>query len=349
MSRIYANPFSWGEPVSGTHYVNRAKEQEQIDLAIDKQLQLVVTGARGSGKTSLVKQTLSNNSVASHYMDLTFVVTRQDLIQLLVHGIENSFPASKKESKTTAFLSSDYNGDLVPIINLWYDLVKASSQKFTLIWDSCHYLMKMKDDVLGEMREIMRDRRRITHIFISHREDILKDIFDDPGHPFFIHREMLFIKDIDILSFEKYLSTRFRRMGLSDFDLAKSLLVFTQGQPQLTQRLAHSLAQLWLEGTTSRLLDRAIDKLLGELYTRFASNWDEFGLNERRLLVGLSEGYSHPTELEFIRTFQLSATSTAHNTVLKLLRDGWIINRNEGYHIVDPLFLKWLKQHREIL
>jgi len=349
MSRIYANPFSWGEPVSGTHYVDRPREQEHVKLAIEKQLQLIITGGRGSGKTSLVHHVLTESSIASHYMDLTFVVTRQDLIKLLVRGIETSFPAAKRDGRTSDFLKADYQGNLAPIIDLWYDLVKVSSQKFTLVWDSCHFLMKMKEDVLGEMRSIMRDRRRISHIFISHREDILKDIFDDPVNPFFFQREMLFVKNIDDQIFEKYLTTRFRRMGLSDFDLARALLQFSQGQPQLTQRLAHSLAQLWLEGTTTRLLERTIDKLLKELCTRFTSSWDDFGLNERRLLVGLSEGYSHPTELEFIRMFQLSATSTAHNTVLKLLREGIIINRDEGYHIVDPLFLMWLQQHRQKL
>ena len=347
MSRIYANPFSWGEPVSGTHYVSRSKEEQHIEVAMDKQLHLIVTGAKGSGKTSLINQVLGKSSVASYFLDLTFVVSRQDLIKLLVHGIHQSFPKSKNEGQTATFLDPMYDGSLVPIINLWYDLVKSSSQKFTLVWDSCHYLMKMKDDLLGEMRETMRDRRQITHIFISHREDILNSIFDDHLNPFFFHREMLFVKNISPADFEKHLTKRFRGMGLTDFDLAKSLLVFSEGQPQLTQRLAHALAQLWLEGTTTRLLDRTIDKLVKELYTHYSSAWDEFGLNERRLLVGLTEGYSHPTELEFIRKFQLSATSTAHNTVLKLLKEGWIINRNDGYHIVDPLFLRWLKHHRE--
>ena len=57
----------------------------------------------------------------------------------------------------------------------------------------------------------------------------------------------------------------------------------------------------------------------------------------------MADGHSRPTELGFIKKYKLSATSTAHNTTLKLLREGWLINRDEGYYIYDPLFLKWLQ------
>ena len=350
MTRIYANPFSWGDPVSGSHYVSRPKEESQVATAIEKQLHLIITGGRGNGKTSLVQHVLEQSSIASAYLDFTFAVSRNDLIRILLNAMASSFPRAVKEGRTARLEpTTDEGAALAPTLNLWYDLVKESSQKFTMVWDAAHFLVKMKDDVLGEMREILRERRGITHIFISHREDVLNEIFEDQLNPFFYQREMLYVKNIMEADFEKYLTQSFRRMGLSDFDLARTLLRFSHGQPQLTQRMAHSLAQLWLEGNTTRLVDRTIEKLLKELHTRYTSNWDDFGLNERRLLVGLAAGYSHPTELEFIRMYGLSATSTAHNTVLKLLREGWIINRQEGYHILDPLFLKWLTYHREAL
>jgi hypothetical protein len=67
------------------------------------------------------------------------------------------------------------------------------------------------------------------------------------------------------------------------------------------------------------------------------------------LLLGLAAGYSRPTELGFIDRFGLSATSTAHNTVIKLVREGWLVNRDEGYHIYDPLFLAWLNKREDLI
>ncbi len=348
MSNIYANPFTWGKPVSGNNYIARPDEQEHITTVIDKQIHLIITGQRGMGKTSLVKHVLNQPSNASIYLDLSFVVSRGDLINLILDAVEKNFPLAKAEGQTKALRVKDQDSALTPVFELLYDLVKLSKRKFSIAWDEFQHLVKLKDDLIGELRGILRNRQGITHIIISHREDILHNIFDDRGHPFFGQYEQLSINNLDLKAFNHFLTQRFRRMGLSDFDLADAVLNFTNGQTQLTQQLAHSLAQLWLEGTTTRLLDRSIRKMLTEHNDLFAFLWDGFGLNEKRLFLGLAAGYSHPTELGFIRKFKLSATSTAHNTTLKLLREGWLINRDEGYHIYNPLFLKWLRQNKGI-
>ncbi len=346
MSRIYTNPFQWGSPVSGTAYISRPEAQEHITTAMEKQLPLIITGRRGTGKTSLIKHMFSQSKIPNAYLDLSLVVCRGDLVKLILDAMEQSFPQVKTNEQFQTFRQQDSNTALAPILTLFYETVKASNQKFTLAWDEFHYLLKLKDDLIPELRENLREKREITHIFISHREDIMREIFDDHLTPFFYHREHLFLRELNLQAFEKFLTQRFRRMGLSDFDLAATVLEFTECQPQFTQQFAHALAQLWLQGTSTRLMNNTMKKMMVEQQAFYSALWDNFGLNERRLLLGLSTGYSRPTELGFIKQFKLSATSTAHNTVLKLLREGWLVNRDEGYHIYDPLFLKWLQQDR---
>ena len=344
MSKVYANPFCWGRSVTGSHYAARLPEQEQIINAIDKQIHLIITGQRGTGKTSLVKQVLNSTSSPSVYMDLSFVTSRDELINLLLDAFEKSFPEASKAKRTIPFRPENGGVSLAPVVDLWYDTVKQSNRKFTFAWDEFHHLVKLKENVLAELKQNLQDRRRITHLIISHREDILKQIFGNRQAPFFRHSQNLSIQHIEHKAFNRFLTQRFRRMGLSDFDLADAVLNFTEGHPQITQKFAHTLAQLWLEGSSTRLVERTVDKMLESHDTAFTVWWDNFGLNEKRLLLGLASGYSRPTELEFIKKFKLSATSTAHNTVLKLLREGWLVNRDEGYHIYNPLLLKWLQR-----
>lgn len=348
MSKIYANPFFWGEPSKGSHYIQRPEEQEHINVAIEKQLNMIITGYRGTGKTSLLKHVLGKSQIPSIYLDLNFVVSKDGLADLLLDALEKCFPELKSSEQVLALRKSDHGASLTPIFDQWYSAVKQSSQKFTIVWDEFQHLIKFKDNIIEDLRENLRDRRGITHIFVSHREDIMREIFDDHSNPFFYHREHLFISNLDLDAFNRFLTQRFRRMGLSDYDLADSILKFTKGQAQLTQKVAHSLAQIWLEGTTTRLLDRTINKMLTKHNIIFASDWDNFGLNEKRLFLGLSKGNAHPTELSFIKEFGLSATSTAHNTVLKLLREGWLLAHDEGYYIYDPLFLKWLQNGKSL-
>jgi len=345
MSRIYANPFSWGKPVSGVHYLARPTDQQRIAKAMERQTHLFICGPRGSGKTSLIQETLNVIPIPASYLDCRFVISRASLIELLLEALISSFPQLKTTEKFKLLAQDPQGTPLAALFELWHDQVKQSNQKFTLVWDEIQQLSKVKDKLLPELKASLQNKPRIHHIIISHREDMLQANFVNPQDPFIRPIERLLLDPLRIKDFNRFLTQGFRRMGLSDFDLAGSVLNFTLGQPALTQHFCHSLAQLWLGGTTSRLMERSLTKLLNEQDAWFTTQWDNFGLNEKRLLSGLASGFSHPTELEFIRQFGLSATSTAYNTVLKLLHTGWLINQAEGYRIYDPLFLKWLQQN----
>ena len=346
MSKIYANPFNWGEPVKGSHYVQRPEDQASLLAIMEKQNHLLLTGKRGTGKTSLLKFLLEKNTTPFIHIDLRFSVSKEQLFELLMKALSTSFPMIDIDKKLKSLGADTQNVPLKNIFDLWYEMVKGSNNKFIMVWDEFQHLAKFKENIFEELRSGLNGRRGITHVFVSHRSDILQEALGRDSSAFFQNQEFYELENLEQKTCTRYLTERFRRMGLSDFDLPGAVYNFTEGQPLLTQRLAYTLAQLWLEGTTTRLLQRSISKLLKERNILFTAMWDNFGLNEKRLLLGLASGYSRPTELGFIDKFGLSATSTAHNTVIKLLREGWLVSRDEGYHIYDPLFLIWL-QNRE--
>ncbi len=346
MSKIYANPFNWGNFVKGNHYIPRPEDQSVILSCIDKQAHLMLTGPRGTGKTSLLAYTLDKSSTPFIHLDLRFIVRRGDLLDLLLEALGTSFPALKMNDDFKLFLEHSETAELTRIFELWYESVKGSNKKFVIVWDEFQNLTKFKENIVEELKNSLNGRRGVTHIFVSHRKDLLLGEFGNGNKSFFNNQVMYELGNLEQKACTRYLSQRFRRMGLSDFDLPEAVYKVTNGQPFFTQRLSYTIAQIWLEGTTTRLLQRSITKLLKERNILFTSMWDNFGLNEKRLFLGLASGYSRPTELGFIAKFELSATSTAHNTVLKLMKEGWLISKEDGYHIYDPLFLKWL-QNRE--
>jgi len=349
MSKLYANPFIWGQPVKGTDYLQRGDDQTRILALLEKQGTILLAGRRGTGKTSLVRNLLEKHPLPSVHLDLRFVVSRQEVFELLLKALSSSFPRVEIETKLKQLSADDQMADLDSILDLWVDMVKGSKKQFIMVWDEVQHLAKFKEDILDELKTSLKSRPAIIPLFISHRRDTLVEVFGEGRQASFQNQTLYELGNLEEKECVRYLSQRFRRMGLSDFDLPSSIYSYTQGQPFLTQRLAYTVAQLWLEGTTSRLLQRSIEKLLRERNVFFTAVWDHFGLNEKRLLIGLASDFHHPTELGFIARFGLSATSTAHNTVLKLLREGWLINRDEGYHIYDPLFLNWLQQRDGLL
>lgn len=349
MSKIYANPFNWGEPVRGNHYVQRPEEQSFIMASIEKQSHLLLTGKRGTGKTSLLKYVLDTIDTPFIHLDLRFIVSKGELLELLLNALIKSFPAVGSDERYKVLISDTQDASPKNIFDLWYELVKGSNTKFIMVWDEFQNLVKFKENIVEELRLSLNGRRGITHIFVSHRTDVLQDVFGNDNKTFFKNQEFYELENLEQKACTRYLTQRFRRMGLSDFDLPEAVYKFTGGQPLFTQRLAFTLAQVWLEGTTTRLLQRSITKLLKERNILFTALWDNFGLNEKRLLLGLASGHSRPTELSFIARFGLSATSTAHNTVSKLVREGWLVNRDEGYHVYDPLFLSWLQKREDLI
>jgi hypothetical protein len=349
MSKIYANPFNWGEPVKGIHYVQRLEDQSAILDMMEKQTHLLLTGKRGSGKTSLLKFLLEKKGTPFTHLDLKFIVSKEQLFELLFKALTTSFPRINFDEKLLSLRADTQSVSLNNIFDLWEEMVKESNNTFIMVWDEFQHLAKFKENIFKELRLSLNGRPGITHIFVSHRADILRDVFGKGSGSFFKNQVYYELENLEKKACTRYLTERFRRMGLSDFDLPEAVYQFTGGQPLLTQRLAYTLAQLWLEGTTTRLLQRSIFKLLIERNVFFTALWDEFGLNEKRLLLGLAAGYSRPTELGFIDRFGLSATSTAHNTVIKLVREGWLVNRDEGYHIYDPLFLAWLNKREDLI
>ncbi|NQV41355.1 MAG: AAA family ATPase [Candidatus Marinimicrobia bacterium] len=346
MSKLYANPFNWGEPVKGNHFIQRAEAQTSLLAILEKQTHLLLTGKRGTGKTSLLNILLEKNTTPYIHLDLRFIVSREQLFELLIKALDTSFPVIDIDKKLDSLGANTKDATLKNIFDLWHEMVKGSNEKFIMVWDEFQHLVKFKEDIFKELKLSLDGRRGITHIFVSHRYDILQNIFGRGDSSFFKNQEYYELENLEKKACTSYLAQRFRRMGLSDFDLPEAVYTFTGGQPLFTQRLAYTVAQIWLEGTTTRLLQRSISKLLKERNILFTGLWDHFGLNEKRLLLGLASGYSRPTELGFIDKFGLSATSTAHNTVVKLVHEGWLVNREEGYHIYDPLFLTWL-QNRE--
>jgi len=348
MSKIYANPFSWGEPVKGSHYVQRSSDQAFILDRIEDQFQVLLTGQRGTGKTSLMKHVLDKQPIASLHFDLPFIVSRQGLFELLTEGLINHFPKADKDPRLQAIREDPSQTKLKSLFDVYYEQVEASNQTFVIIWDEFQHLAKFKTDIIGEVKQALKGRRGIVHFFVSHRKDVLQTAFGRGSQSFFKQQALYELGNLEEKICLQYLSRRFRRMGLSDFDLPAAVYKVTHGQALFTQRLAYTVAQVWLEGTTTRLLQRSVAKLLKERNILFTYIWDQFGLNEKRLLIGLASGFSRPTELGFIAQFGLSATSTAHNTVIKLVREGWVVNRDEGYHIYDSLFLSWLQKREGV-
>lgn len=347
MSKLYSNPFVWGIPVSGNHYVARPEDEKQIQSCIDTNQPVILTGHRGSGKTSLVQHVAGKSQSVSMYLDLSFVVGMASMVDLMKRQIKAELP-ELKESPILKADSQDSAEAFAQILQLLFDRFRDKEKKLLIIWDEFHHILKLKEDVLGALKKHISGRRGLHHLLVSHRQDLMRQVFNSKGDRFFSNPHFMHLENLPRESFRSYLTRNFRRMGLNDFDLADSVLTFMECQPLLTQKYAHAIARCWLEGTTSSLMEKAGKKLMAEVDASFADRWDGFGVNEKRLILGLANGFSRPTELGFIEQFGLAATSTAHNTVLKLLKEGWLINRDDGYYIYDPLFLKWLKDRNSI-
>ena len=183
MSKMYANPFFWGEPVNENHYIPRPEEEQQILEAIENQQQLLITGNRGTGKTSLIKHVIQKSPAASIYLDLSFVVSISDLCKYLLKQMKEDFPEVNHQDGLISLSNSEQELSLSSIFNFLYAYLKKRERKFAIIWDEFHHLIKLKDNVMSELKRELSKGQGITHIFISNRKDLLDTIITaGPDH-----------------------------------------------------------------------------------------------------------------------------------------------------------------------
>ena len=93
-------------------------------------------------------------------------------------------------------------------------------------------------------------------------------------------------------------------------------------------------------------VDDAVSGLIRMHDMDYERIWMSFNSTDRKVLLGLSISEQQPLTAEFMRIWDLNASSTVFSSLKRLMTGGYVI-KTDKYELDDPFFSRWIKERRE--
>lgn len=375
-----ANPFFYGRTVSGSAFIDREKEMQEIAASLERGQGIILFSPRRYGKTSLIKKVLASlesKGLLVFYLDLYRITSLDKFVAYYSQTVLSSLRS--RADKIFSFVKTvipslkpklTYTEPNLPSIELELSMEALLQQSaFSEMFDFLEHFCKKKKlrgcvvfdefqeisgfDVDGrlerEMRSAFQHHELVSYAFLGSKMHLMQNIFKDKNRPFYNFGNHFELMPIETDYWIPFIKTGLAKAGgvLSSED-CRRIVALTGGHPYYTQMICSELWERLAHGGAAPVMDLLADALRAVLIksnAAFVEIWDALSATERRLLLAVAEtGEATLFAAEFLRKYRLGAASSVQRIVERLAHKG-IIDRTEGgYRIIDPLFAQWIRR-----
>lgn len=383
MKKTYAisNPFTHGKIVSGEQFTNRTKEIERISKALMGHSNLLITGDRRIGKTSLIQVVLGNLAAEGHecfYLNLdpitsikgfieryamlftkhkSFGKKAGEIVNLLVRALKLETFFSEDGSPTFGLKweppSSPKHSDISEVLAIPKKLSAGSKKPWIIVLDEFQNITQFEGDInfLAEFRSAVSDQRGVNYVFMGSETAILEKLFGSSNEKFFNSARKEPIGLISRAEFKKFIANQFKKRGVCvSQETAEKICEWSKDIPANIQ---HFCAVIW-----DSIPDKARsfeEKDFPEFLKREVEYQDEHFLQlwktlpseaDRAILRELAKRGPSLMTTEFCYSVGLDR-STVSRRISKFIQGqlGFLLHkRRDGYHFSDPFFEEWVRQ-----
>jgi hypothetical protein len=235
--------------------------------------------------------------------------------------------------------------------------LRSLSDHLVVIFDEFQRLRHCPGEPLAIIRSALMSSgaNHVSLLFTGSIRNALKMMLERSQEPIFREAVELQLPVIPRVDFLEYLDFQFEATGKpADEDALEQLLDVTRAHPRSTQQLAW---ECWnATGAGRRVtLDTVIaahDRLVQTIErSEFAAvlnvlmSGDESEVNEVRALQLLADrGGATVTSRTLAGLYGFSSHSRVPPALERLERRGLVERRDDGWHVVDPLFDEWLRR-----
>ena len=224
------NPFKYGCVVSGDHFCDRDKAEDEIRRFVKAGQNVFVQGERRMGKTSLVKKAVSSiKGERLVYIDLYCIGSQADLCRRIAEGVgraNTSMPFLKRAmsfaSRLRPTLSFDSENGTPKIsvdsiaaaeptsLGVVLEMLEkiACDGRTCVVFDEFQDVLRLKDSarVLAEMRSRIQFQENIPYLFLGSVRHEMWRIFNDSKSPFFKSAAAYDVGEIDAGDFAAFIA-----------------------------------------------------------------------------------------------------------------------------------------------
>lgn len=367
-----SNPFKFGSVVHGSHFTNRKEEIDRINSLLDSENHLVLIGPRRFGKTSLIYKVTGKTKRPVIHLNAQMFTSTDDMARQLVSRVFSLYPFEKVKnllkkfrvipnvvihpvsgeieiSLTTGSSSENSLSGVEDALKL-LEKVSSARKKLIVVLDEFQDILRLDKRLDKVMRSVMQQQRHINYVLSGSQESLMREMFTDKKSAFYHFGMVMYLDKISYHDFLEFLIVRFRKAATKPREISEKILEISDSHPYYTQQLAwvvwDELYRNKSTGDSDGVVKHAVDTLVSLHDMDYDRMWASYNNTDRKVLTGLAKGNTHLLSKEFLVNYELSAASTVHSSLKRLLASGMLIKLSEGYRIDDPFFVHWIQKKR---
>ena len=375
-----ANPFRFGQVVSGELFCDRKSEIKQITQDLSGGQSIVLFSPRRYGKTSLLKavsKELKSKRILYGHVDFFACNSTEKVVQAVssaaAKAIINDLKSIEKFIKKTAqfftrtrfAIRFEPNGtgsftvlpELSPqatsIETLSDALVglnsylRKSKKRAVVVLDEFQQILRINSNLEAEFRTIIQQQDRIAFAFLGSRMHLLQDIFINEKRPFYHSAKLIELGPIAQEELTKFIKTRFKKIGVSiSEELALRIANKVEGHPDYAQRLcSHIFDSLESNNVSEEIVEAGVLRMLVSLTPSLSGIFEELPIRESQIMTLLAEhGPIATFSSKMLYKYDMGMPSL-HKALSSLIRKDLISKgQDKKYFIIDNFLAEWIRE-----
>jgi len=374
-----ANPFRFGQVVSGDLFCNRKSEIKQITRDLAGGQSIVLYSPRRYGKTSLlqaVSKELGTRKILYGNADFFACNSSEKVLQAVSRAAAKAiiddlksiekfvkwaaqiftrtrFSIRYEPNGTGSFgISPEFSSQATSIDNLsdvfsgLSSYLKKSKKRAVIVLDEFQHIIRVNSNLEAEFRTIIQQQDWIAFAFLGSRTQLLKDMFINEKRPFYHAAKIMELGPIETEALAKFIKTRFKKIAVSISDeLALKIAIRVKGHPDYAQRLcSHILDGLEAKTVSEEFVEQGVSRMLSSLTPSFAGIFEELPLRESQVMTIVAEhGPLKTFSNKMLQPYDMGTPSLhkARSNLIKkdLIRKG----KDKEYFIADNFLHEWIR------
>ncbi|MBW2344822.1 MAG: ATP-binding protein [Deltaproteobacteria bacterium] len=374
-----ANPFRFGQVVSGDLFCNRKSEIKQITRDLAGGQSIVLYSPRRYGKTSLLQAVSkelgtrkilygnadffacnSSEKVVNAVSRATAKAIIEDLksIEKFIKRAAQIFTRTRfsiryEPNGTGSFgISPEFSSQATSIDSLsdvfsgLSSYLKKSKKRAVIVLDEFQQIIRVNSNLEAEFRTIIQQQNRIAFAFLGSRTQLLKDMFSNEMRPFYHAAKIMELGPIETEALAKFIKTRFKKIAVSISDeLALKIAIRVKGHPDYAQRLcSHILDGLEAKTVSEEFIEQGVSRMLSSLTPSFAGIFEVLPLRESQVMTILADhGPLKTFGNKMLQPYDMG-TPSLHKALSNLVKKD-LIRKGKGrqYYIADNFLYEWIR------
>ncbi len=367
------NPFTYSNIVTGPHFCNRKKEQDELLGFIKTSQNVLLYSHRRTGKSSLIKQVFLNikdqsPEIGALYIDLYGTTSEKEfltrifqqlnaletstdkLLKLLKNSIDKfSFQLGIDPNTNAPTITPTFNAasETLVLKNLMALLEKFSvKRKIVIAFDEFQEVAKYTnaDAFEKQLRSYVQQHTNICYIFSGSQQHILTAMFQSQNRAFYQQAASYPLEQIETKHYIPWMEHSFDKgnFSIGKANLKKIVEQFNN-HPMYIQLFCFFL---WRELQDTPWHDEMINTIerymIDQKHLEYQTLWDNLSINQKKTLklVLINDG-KNLFAADALTTVSIKTASVV-TRCLKSLSEKEILVKNGKYMIQDLLLKKWL-------